>query len=98
MELFWNESCPLQEKKVDAKVKRLLGFCYRVVWSPQAFSFGSGWSRPRGRLSFQTDQQGPATGDPDPQLQGPHAGVLSHLSDSDLTHSSLSSGRPLVGF
>ena len=90
VELFWNESCPLQEKKGDAQVKRLLVFCYRVVWSPQAFSTGGGWSRPQGRLSFQTDQEGPATGDPDPQLQGPRAGVLSHLSDSDLTHSSLS--------
>ena len=96
VELFWNESCPLQEKKVDSKVKQGLVFCSRVVWSPQAFSTGGGWSRPQGRLSSQTDQKGPTTGDPNPQLQGPRASVLSHISDSDFTHSSLSSGRPLV--
>lgn len=64
VELFWNESCPLQEKKVDSKVKQGLVFCYRVVWSPQAFSTGGGWSRPQGRLSSQTDQKGPTTSDP----------------------------------
>ena len=29
VELFWKESCPLQEKKVDAKVEQV--FCYQVV-------------------------------------------------------------------
>ena len=88
-------SPPGEERRCKGRAGVLLpGSSGRFRPSPRAVTGADHREGPPSR----PDQEGPRPSDSDPQLQGPCASVLSPLSDSDLTHSSLSSGRPLVGF